>query len=237
MPYVAICGKIIRDSYCMVVQRMVMRNELRAVIAEQAADMAGERFFDQGEWRTRFRRTRANHPDADQVAEGADVTAHREALLEGYHFRTRRERRIYELHAAGHTDGAIAKRMKRAKGAVQRVIHRVERSIYGDAMVHSFSALRVWQHWLHGKEPSDIARRCGVSVGDVDQVVREAIREWRRRPPSSRLGVLIMADDGCDAGFVAKLGNLTPAAVLAAAQRDPEIAEMLQRLGLTGEAP
>lgn len=234
--------------YGIVVQRMVMKNELGRLIAEQAADMAGthgvlgdRRYrsqspktagrgkFEQAET-TRLswcERHRGDHQDRERLAEGAELTARREAHLRRYPFRTRRERRIYELHAAGMPAIGIAKRMHRAKLAIQVVIWRVERSIYADAQVFTFPALRVWQYWLLGWAPGSIAQRCGVSTEDVEQVVREAIREWRRAAPSPAELLPL-----CSAAWRANLGNLTPAAVLKAGQRNPDIAEMLTNLGL-----
>lgn len=229
---------------------MAMKNELRQLIAEQAADMAGthgalapvrEKRADHGgysqnklETETTLswcERHRDNHQDADDLAAGAELTAHREALLATYHFRTRRERRIYQLHAEGMPASEIAERMHRAKSVVLRSIWRVERSVYSAAVMHTFSDLRVWHYWSEGWCPAHVARKCNVSVVYVNSTVRAAIREWRKCAPVSPS--LLSAFLDCDGEFVGKLGDLTPAAVLDAAQRDPEIAEMLQRLGLT----
>lgn len=231
------CGKILLGLYRMVVQRMVMTNELKRLIAEQAADMAGEPHGSRGDRVKGIMRSDTRCMD-EQLFYGTELTARREELLANYPFRTRRERRIYELHASGTPAAEIAERMHRSKGCVLRVIWRVERSIYDGPQSPTFTdlgQLRVWQYWLHGWAPSHIARRCGVMTDYVDQVVRDAIRRWRRAPaPNPGAALWDYLTPGFDQDFIDKLGNLTPADALEVAQRHPEIAEMLQRLGLTG---
>jgi hypothetical protein len=162
---------------------------------------------------------------AEQLVQGAEILARREAFLEHYEFRTRRERRIYELHVSGLSDEAIARRLRRSKKSVQVMINRVERSTYADALVPMPDG-RVWHYWLQGWTPAQIAPRCRTTREYVGQVVEKVIREWRRTPPAEPQ---VFVSD-VDPVFLAKLGDLTPDAVLEAAQRDPELAAMISRL-------
>lgn len=206
---------------------MTIRNELRRLVAEQAVDMLGTR-VDHSEGEEWTPRHRATHQDARRLEEGAALTARREELLRTYPFASARERRTYELHAVGMPDIGIAKRTHRSKSVVQRIIARVERSIYADAVVPYSPGFRVWQYWLQGWCECHIAIRCALPADYVRGVVEGAIRSWRRTPPTAPQAMAVLCRDE----FVTALGALTPAAALEAAGRDPELAEMLERLGL-----
>jgi hypothetical protein len=198
-----------------------MKNELATLIAEQAADMAGTVSGSRGDRVKGIVRSDTRRMDR-QLAEGAELTAHREALLARYPFRTRRERRIYRLHAEGLTDREIAKRMHRTKVVTQRLIAKVERSVYIEAYV-PLHHIRVWSYYLQGWHECHIARRCSCPPEYVREVVTGAVKGWRNRHPPESMEYAT----ACDEGFLARLGSLTPSAVLEAAQRDPELAEML----------
>ncbi len=162
---------------------------------------------------------------AELLAQGAELRERREGFLQHYQFRSKREKRIYRLHTAGHSTRWIAARLQVSLYRVLTTINRVERSLYSDAVVPVRLA-RIWHYWLQGWDADAIARRCRTTQRRVRQVVERTIREWRRTPPAEPAAFV----PDCDPEFVRKLGGLTTEAVLEAAKNDPEIAAMVARL-------
>ncbi|HEY6854063.1 MAG TPA: hypothetical protein VI139_07445 [Gemmatimonadales bacterium] len=171
---------------------------------------------------------------ATRLAEGAEMQARREAILERHRFPSAAERRLYRDFVAG----KLSRRQMRSSWKAYAVIHRAERAHLAEhthrLRLQGLDA-SVWRMWCNGQAVSQIrhnlahnyAKPVHMELEAVEAVVDRIVREVRALPTESADQMAERADRD----FVAKLGDLTPEAVLKAARKSPDLAHMLVRLG------
>lgn len=221
-----ICGKIILNLYRMVVQRIVMRNELRKLIGEHVEPTKSREFTPH-----HMAGNKDHVPAAERARQIQDQQSASESVLTYARFRTARHRRIYAAHVAGKTTREIG----RAFGVHHLVIERTLRVYDRQARVNE----------AHRRLDLDLAtsvswRRYGWGRERASErpAVESVLARLRELPPEPATpdDVKALPREFRERWEAAGLSeHSTPDQVLTAARAWPELAFALRTAGIVAD--
>lgn len=165
---------------------------------------------------------------AERLRQGSDRRSFRESVAAQGRFRDRRARQIYQASLEGVPLREIAARFGLNKETVGQHIRRAERAAWADGDLPADltrQEVTIWRAWLRGESSERIRkRRAPDRTEDEIEGVVERVKRHARRQPTKTPRELARR---CSRTFVRQLGDLSPDAVLEAAQNDPDLAEMI----------